>query len=290
MPQVGPVTVGLIIGRDGLTGQPGRDGQDGEDGITIPGVPGPMGPPGSAGTSGVSGPRGLAGDDGDEGLIGPPGPAGPAGAIGPTGSTGLTGPIGYGLDGDDGEPGLAIPGPTGATGAIGPTGPAGSGGGTTIIQPQEDGEDQLRWPPGSNFPTGWATYTPAWTSSGVQPVLNNGTLVGRYRWLSTNQIEVEIYLAIGSTTTAGTGEYLITIPVAAVASPGSSVFYGAVMPAYFLDSGIRYWAGIAHIRNSVTQISISGSWAVAGSWGATNPFTVSNGDEMAVHGVYDTSI
>ena len=100
-------------GSQGAQGPLGLLGQDGEDGADsfIPGptgAQGAAGATGSAGLQGVQGPIGLQGDTGDDGndsFI--PGPIGATGATGSTGATGPQGPIGFGVDGQDGEDSFA---------------------------------------------------------------------------------------------------------------------------------------------------------------------------------------
>jgi microcystin-dependent protein len=58
---------------------------------------------------------------------------------------------------------------------------------------------------------GWTTYTPSWTSSGTQPAIGNGTIVGQYRRIGQN-IACRIALTTGSSTTYGTGDYLFSLP------------------------------------------------------------------------------
>lgn len=58
----------------------------------------------------------------------------------------------------------------------------------------------------------WNTYTPVWTASGVAPALNNGILFGRYTRIGRT-IHGILYLAIGTTTTVGTGVYYWSLPV-----------------------------------------------------------------------------
>lgn len=66
----------------------------------------------------------------------------------------------------------------------------------------------------------WAVYTPTWASSGVAPVLNNGTLFGRFQQRGQTVIGL-IKLTIGNMTTLGTGFYTFTLPVAS-SDPGNT--------------------------------------------------------------------
>ena len=57
----------------------------------------------------------------------------------------------------------------------------------------------------------WATYTPSWTSTGTQPVMGNGSSVGRYRRIGTTGF-LNGVLTAGTTTTFGTGEWRLSLP------------------------------------------------------------------------------
>jgi len=58
----------------------------------------------------------------------------------------------------------------------------------------------------------WTSYTPTWTSSGTQPTLGNGTIQGKYKQRGKIVI-AQYYLKLGSTSTAGTGNYYFGLPV-----------------------------------------------------------------------------
>lgn len=88
---------------------------------------------------------------------------------------------------------------------------------------------------------GWTSYTPTWSSTGTQPVLNNGTLTGRYRRAATSDLIIaQVRLLFGSTTTLGTGAYFFSAPVNASAT-GLLTATGAM---YVLDSGTLDKAGV----------------------------------------------
>jgi len=63
----------------------------------------------------------------------------------------------------------------------------------------------------------WTSYTPAWTAATTNPVLNNGTLVGRYMKIGRTTI-AGFTLTAGSTTTYGSGTYSFSLPAAAAAA------------------------------------------------------------------------
>ncbi len=117
----------------------------------------------------------------------------------------------------------------------------------------------------------WASYTPTWSSSGTQPVVNNGTIESRYTrvgdfWVWTGR------LAIGGTTSIGTGVYSISSPIA-------------------LESGNRYF-GVGLLLDSSTGTnnqplgirpdggSAIRAYGTGGQWSATVPVTPASGDTI----------
>ncbi|WP_330348178.1 hypothetical protein [Streptomyces sp. NBC_00582] len=63
----------------------------------------------------------------------------------------------------------------------------------------------------------WTNYTPTWTASTTNPVLNNGTITGRYMKIGRTVLSA-MTLTCGSTTTYGSGTYSFGVPTAAAAS------------------------------------------------------------------------
>lgn len=63
----------------------------------------------------------------------------------------------------------------------------------------------------------WQSYTPVWTAATTNPVLNNGTLTGKYCQIG-KLVFVKFRLVIGSTTTLGSGDWSISLPLGPSAS------------------------------------------------------------------------
>lgn len=59
----------------------------------------------------------------------------------------------------------------------------------------------------------WQDWTPTWTAYTTNPAIGNGSLAGRYCTVG-KLLNANIYVAFGSTTTAGSGAYSFTYPVA----------------------------------------------------------------------------
>lgn len=124
----------------------------------------------------------------------------------------------------------------------------------------------------------WTTYTVAWTSSGTQPAIVNGTKEGRY--IQVNKlVSVHIKLAMGSTTTFGTGQYFLSLPVAARIS-------NYPMACYMLDSGTANKAGIAFATSGLDTVAmVQNTTDVA----ATAPHTWAQNDQIHVFGFYEVA-
>lgn len=121
---------------------------------------------------------------------------------------------------------------------------------------------------------GWTSYTPVWTAATTNPVLNNGSLTGRYRRSTgSDRVYVECRLTMGSTTTYGTGGYWITVPVnASVTSTANAV--GTV---FILDSGTLTRIGVC-VFSDATKLAFVSS--AGGDISPTVPQTWANGDQM----------
>jgi hypothetical protein len=121
-------------------------------------------------------------------------------AVGPTGPTGPAG-----LD----STAVGEIGPTGPIGATGPTGPTGA-------------DSTVEGPTGPQGPTGsfavepWTSYTPAFTGTVTNPVIGNGSVVGRYMNVGAT-IFGEIRVIAGTTGfSRGEGIYRISLPAAGI--------------------------------------------------------------------------
>jgi len=128
--------------------------------------------------------------------------------------------------------------------------------------------DNLNWL-GRVGVTGWASYTPTWTSTGTAPVIGNGTLLGVYVQIGRLFIAT-IQMIAGSTTTFGTGTYRWASPVS-MSTSGGQLSYGS---AKIADTGTTDYEGIVKAAASTTvRIYASGAEA-----SATSPMTPANGD------------
>jgi len=130
----------------------------------------------------------------------------------------------------------------------------------------------------------WATYTPAWISTGTAPAIGNGVLTGRYT-LVGKTCHFKISLVANTTTTFGTGQYFFGLPVAG-ANPGFNLVL--LGNAYTLTGGANYRTDGAIYTNDFSNVSIlfTGFNTVISN---TYPATFANGDLIRLAGSYETT-
>jgi hypothetical protein len=119
------------------------------------------------------------------------------------------------------------------------------------------------------------TFTPAWSSSGTQPAIGNGSIVGRYvrngsGWKAWYQI------TFGSTTTYGTGVYFFSLPFAL--GGGISFVTGS---ANVTDAGTNEYVCVARADNT-NGIRLFTSASPSATVAATVPFTFGNTDTIYI--------
>jgi|LakMenEpi03Aug12_release.lakeMendotaPanAssembly.Ray.scaffolds.fasta_scaffold768508_1 hypothetical protein len=128
----------------------------------------------------------------------------------------------------------------------------------------------------------WETYTPAWTSTGVAPVIGNGSVSGS--WARINKTAfVNIFVVMGSTTTYGTGSYRFSVP-SGVTINGNQTHVGT---ALLYDASAGYpgaFGMMTRVSASTFNISPSGSNETTN----TAPFTWGNADQMRLMLIYQT--
>lgn len=119
------------------------------------------------------------------------------------------------------------------------------------------------------------TYTPVWTTTGTAPAIGNGSINGRYIRIGAF-VFISIRLVAGSTTTFGTGEWRITLPINRVGSSAETCL------CQFSDAGTGTHPGLL-LGASPTQMAPYTFTTPIGSVTNTSPFT------WAVNDVLDAS-
>ncbi|MEE1813709.1 hypothetical protein PUR59_01465 [Streptomyces sp. SP18ES09] len=131
----------------------------------------------------------------------------------------------------------------------------------------------------------WVTYTPVWTAATTNPVLGNGTIVGRYKKVG-RKVDFQIDLTMGSTTTYGTGAWSVTLPFTAAGSSGSRIGTAQALGAsrfagqVVISSGANGTSAFFPASSSVSNLSSAAS-AV--------PFAWASGNELRITGTYESA-
>lgn len=130
----------------------------------------------------------------------------------------------------------------------------------------------------------WTAYTPTWSSDTTQPSIGNGSISGAF--LNAGKLTLfRISLTIGSTTTFGTGNYRLSAPSNDV--DGVRWPIGQAMIRDSSAADIRVWPVISTAAgtNTIQPLNpTSGTFWVQGT-----PFTLANGDEVRVYGMYEAT-
>jgi hypothetical protein len=141
----------------------------------------------------------------------------------------------------------------------------------------------------SRIDNAWTSYTPTWEAP-TPPAIGNGTITGAYKVIGKTCF-VRGRITMGSTTTYGSGDWSIGLPVAAINA------YAIQIPASLLDtSGGTGWYnalmnGAVALNTISSQIlanlppSFGGS--TAGGISSFFPFTWGSGDALYFNGSYE---
>ena len=129
----------------------------------------------------------------------------------------------------------------------------------------------------------WTAYAPVWTAATTNPVIGNGTITGAY--IQAGKFIVWRFAIIsGTTTTYGSGNYSISLPV-----PGNSLFPLPVGDIIGLSSGAASFAGTLHATGSNTVVSATFN---ATRWSPAAPYTpaaATANNRWAGQGVYEAA-
>jgi hypothetical protein len=123
---------------------------------------------------------------------------------------------------------------------------------------------------------GWTldTYTPTWTGSGSNPSLGNGTVSGKYMELGDFVVGAFHY-TMGSTTTYGSGNYSIALPVTASTTwPGLCVIWATDSSA-----GGAIYSGFGYVFTTTTMLLVTKADPAA-NWTPTVPITFAQSDML----------
>ena len=131
----------------------------------------------------------------------------------------------------------------------------------------------------------WTSYTPTWSATGTAVALGNGTLVGAYCQIQ-KLVAFRVQLTMGSTTTYGTGQYKLTLPVAPVGTHRwhfDANGFDTSATAY-----LNLWAGGTGQTMDIFYLS-SVTTAASTYVGQLAPMTWAVGDILTINGVYESA-
>lgn len=126
-------------------------------------------------------------------------------------------------------------------------------------------------------------YTPAWTSTGAAPAINNGTLTGRY-WRLQRLIIAQINWVAGGTTAFGTGAYRMSLPIT---SDSSAFLYG-----YAVFSDASTFNAYVMVAGQISNTTVQFTWNVGGInglWAQTTPVPMAATDSMQATLIYQSA-
>jgi hypothetical protein len=133
----------------------------------------------------------------------------------------------------------------------------------------------------------WVAYTPAWSSSGTQPAIGNGTITGRYA-LTGGTVDFVVKVTMGSTTTYGTGNYSFSLPFTAAA--GADMIGDVFVGDSSVGAGGYSGGGAVYITTGATDVSAYvGATGATSVMGATAPQTFASGDRIWIQGRYEAA-
>lgn len=130
----------------------------------------------------------------------------------------------------------------------------------------------------------WTSYSVSWTASTTNPTVGDGTLIGKYRYLDSDTVQVKILLIPGSMTTYGSGGYRFSLPVPA---SGPDLYLPS---AALLGSSLYSLVGWGNTSSPTSTLfmyrgNVTSTENLA-SWTATTPVTFAAGHRVSVLGEY----
>ncbi|MFJ8555317.1 hypothetical protein [Streptomyces sp. NPDC093676] len=131
----------------------------------------------------------------------------------------------------------------------------------------------------------WTTYTPTWTASTTNPSIGNGTITGRYLKIGRTVL-AELYISVGSTTTIGSGTYLLTVPF-----PKANVGTESVGAARLSAGSVYIGQCVLGPNNSTMNVTfpVQATPGIGQNWTNSTPATLASGHVMRMSIVYEAS-
>lgn len=130
----------------------------------------------------------------------------------------------------------------------------------------------------------WGAYAPLWTAS-TNPAIGNGTIAGRYRQIGQT-VDFRVVITMGSTTTYGTGQWSVSLPVASVAAGVQDVIGEAIIGGGFYPVHGRIATGTSSVLLYCDPTTAGGFMRTVSS---TTPAAWASGASLVVQGTYEAA-
>ncbi len=124
----------------------------------------------------------------------------------------------------------------------------------------------------------WTAYTPVLTAATTNPTIGNGSIAGAYIQVG-KLVHFRATVTFGSTSTAGSGAYSISLPVAAV---GANV---ACEGSTWMNQGASNNTGGLFIPTTTTVRPMQAAASVTHN----SPFAWAPGDKISIAGCYEAA-
>lgn len=115
---------------------------------------------------------------------------------------------------------------------------------------------------------GGTAFTPSWTATTTNPVIGNGTLVGRSKLIG-KMCTATLEGVMGTTTTFGAGTWMFSLPYTA-ASPGSTSANWAWIGSARAHSATTWYTGASAVVKGTAILRVF-SHAAGTEWSPTQP-------------------
>ncbi|MFJ8109996.1 hypothetical protein [Streptomyces sp. NPDC096132] len=154
----------------------------------------------------------------------------------------------------------------------------------------DDGTNLLRyngssWDTYFKTPGAWTSYTPVWTAVTTNPVINNGTISGKYVKIG-RLVVCKIMVVPGSTTTFGSGAYLLSLPFTAASSSIDDLGTSRLTAAStYIGQCIIATGGTTASPTFPTAANAS----IAANMSPTAPATFANGNTLRLMVSYESA-
>lgn len=131
----------------------------------------------------------------------------------------------------------------------------------------------------------WTAFTPTWTGT-TDPAIGNGTIDAAYRLIG-KAADFRIRITMGSTTTYGTGEWLLSLPTPATTSTNGPLFMGVARDVSATASYliVGELSGSSNLRMRVT----GGAGGILASMTSAAPFAWASTDVLHLSGSYEAA-